>query len=144
MVEKILISKDKSILQLDKIHLYLSQEAYWCKNIPREVLAKAIENSLCFGAYVENSQIGFTRVMTDYATFAWICDVYVENEFHGRGIGKKMIAAVMEELSPLRLRRVALTTKDAHHLYEKFGFKLTATPEYWMEIKNNEVYQTNR
>jgi GNAT superfamily N-acetyltransferase len=142
--KSIYISSDKQKLQIEKIYSFLSKEAYWCKNIPLNVLEKAITNSLCVGAYEGNNQVGFSRVITDYATFAWLCDVYVEKKFNGQGIAKKMIEAVMNEILPLKLRRVALTTKDAHHLYEKFGFKLTATPEYWMEIKNNEVYQTNR
>lgn len=134
-----LVSDDKSLLQIEFVHSLL-HEAYWCKGIPIETLKSAIEGSLCFGAYLRGTQVAFARVVTDGATFAWVCDVIVDPNHRGEGISKKLMSYLMSHPKMQGFRRTCLTTKDAHGLYEQFGFKLTATPQYWMEIKNNDIY----
>jgi GNAT superfamily N-acetyltransferase len=137
------ISTDKSKLQLERVHRFLSQEAYWCLGIPLEVVRKAISTSLCFGVYAESGeQIGFARVVSDQATFAWICDVYIEKEYRGRGISTWLMETLMSHPELQGLRRLCLATKDAHTLYQKFGFVVTQTPGNWLEIKNNDIYKS--
>jgi len=138
------LSTDKSKLQIDRIHQFLSTEAYWSLDIPKEIVNCAIEGSLCIGLYENELQIGFARVVTDHATFAWICDVYVESKFRGKGLSKWMMECVMSHSSLKGLRRICLATKDAHKLYEKSGFEITKTPQYWMEIKNADIYKKMR
>lgn len=136
------ISTDQSLLQVDRIHQFLSQESYWSNSIPMSVVQKAIENSLCFGLYKNSGeQIGFARIVTDYATFAWLCDVYVEASVRGKGLSKWLMSCVMKHPELQGLRRICLATKDAHELYKKFGFQKTQSPENWMEIKDNEIYK---
>ena len=140
-----LISTDKQLLRLDAIHNFLSKEAYWCLGIPRAVVARAMDTSLCFGLYRTGAeglrQVGFARVVTDHATFAWICDVYIEEAFRRQGLSKWLMKSVMENPSLKGLRRVCLATKDAHSLYRPLGFEVTASPQNWMEIKDNEIYR---
>lgn len=138
-----LISTDKTLLQVDAIHHFLSTQAYWCLGIPKSTVQKAISSSLCFGLYdnVQKKQIGFARVVTDTATFAWLCDVYIEPESRGKGLSKWLMECVVAHPDLKNLRRICLATKGAHGLYEKFGFEKTKTPEYWMEIKDNDVYK---
>ncbi len=142
-MSEVFISEDKSLLQVDVIHQFLSEKAYWCLGIPKETVIKAIESSLCFGLFQSESKklIGFTRVVTDGATFAWICDVFILDEYRKRGYSKLLMDFVMKKLKPMNLRRISLATKDAHSLYKKFGFNLSETPQYFMEIKNNDVYK---
>lgn len=133
------ISDDKSLLQLDRIHSML-RDAYWSRGIPRETVARAIENSLCIGVYRGHEQVGFARIVTDKATFAWLCDVIIDEKYRGQGISKALMKFVLAHPDLQNLRRICLATKDAHTLYEQFGFKVTETPQNWMEIKNNEIY----
>jgi GNAT superfamily N-acetyltransferase len=137
------VSSDSSRLQIDRIHRFLSEKAYWCLGIPRETLERAIQSSLCFGGYerATGEQVAFARVVTDGATFAWLCDVYVEHAHRGRGISRLMMENIMAHPRLKGLRRFCLATKDAHGLYERFGFRVTETPGNWMEIKNNEIYR---
>jgi GNAT superfamily N-acetyltransferase len=140
-MSEIVFSTDPSRLDLSQIHAYLSGESYWAKNIPETTLKRAIDNSLCVGAYdaETGAQLGFARIITDYATFAYLCDVFVISERQGEGIGTKLIEVVCAELAPLGLRRWALATRDAHTLYEKFGFEIT--PEgSWMHRRFLDVY----
>jgi GNAT superfamily N-acetyltransferase len=136
------VSDRKDLLQLDRVHAFLSTKAYWCLGIPLEVVERAAANSLCFGAYraSDSVQVGFARVVTDQATFAWICDVYVEESARGHGISKELMKAVMAHPSLHGLRRICLGTHDAHELYKQFGFYVTKTPENWMEIKDDQIY----
>lgn len=135
------ISSDPSKLQKERIHAFLSTQAYWCLGLPRSVLARAIEGSICFGVYNrEDLQVGFARVVTDRATFAWLCDVYIEDAYRGKGLAHRLMEAVMAHPELQGLRRFCLTTKDAHSIYAKYGFEPTQTPTYWMEIKNNSIY----
>lgn len=138
--EDILISSDKSLLDLDRIHAFLVS-AYWSKGIPREVVERAIQNALCFGVYKAGAQIGFARVITDHATFAYLADVFIVQEEQRRGYGKALIAHVTEALGRLRLRRTLLATADAHGLYRQYGFTPLEKPDNFMEINVKDIYQ---
>jgi ribosomal protein S18 acetylase RimI-like enzyme len=129
------ISTDKSQLQMDEICAYLSR-SYWAKGRGRNVVERAIQNSLCFGLFHEGRQIGLVRIITDYATFAYLCDVYVLEEFQGKGLGKWLMSVVMSHPELQGLRRWSLVTRDAHGLYRQFGFNELQSPERWMEIFN--------
>ncbi|MDF3077535.1 MAG: family N-acetyltransferase [Sphingobacteriaceae bacterium] len=134
------ISSDKCLLQLDKIHHFLSVEAYWSKNIPKEVVTKAIENSFCVGIYLDGGQVGFCRIITDYSTFGYLADVYVLEAHRGKGLSKAMMAAIMELSWVNKLRRFTLATLDAHGLYKQFGFDQPKYPERLMEITKPNIY----
>jgi GNAT superfamily N-acetyltransferase len=117
------ISTDRERLDLDRIHRFLSTEAYWSPGVPREVVERSLENSLCFGVYAENGeQVGFARAVTDRATFAWLADVYIESQHRGHGLGKRLVAEVLAHPELQGLRRWMLGTADAHELYRRFGF----------------------
>ena len=135
------ISTDRSRLNLDTIHAFLT-ECYWAKGIPKDVIARSIQHSLCFGLYEEGKQIGFARVISDYATYAYIGDVFVLNEYRGQGLGRWLMQCIMQHPSLQGLRRWSLQTRDAHGLYEHFGFRSLNAPERWMEIHNCEVYES--
>lgn len=143
--DQYLISTDKSLLQIDRIHKFLSTEAYWCLDIPKKIVEASISSSLCFGLYDTKAsiqeQIGYARIISDGATFAWLCDVYVENNYRGNGLSKWLMECVFSHPDLQNLRRICLATKDAHELYKKFGFKVTETPQNWMEIKDNDLYR---
>lgn len=139
MQNNLMISDDKSLLQIESIYELL-KEAYWCKGIPLETLKIAINGSLCFAGYIDGKQIAFARVVTDGATFAWLCDVIVDPNHRGKGIAKKLMKYIMSHSKMLGFRRICLATKDAHSLYAQFNFKVTETPQNWMEIKNNDIY----
>ncbi|BAU54564.1 acetyltransferase GNAT family protein [Mucilaginibacter gotjawali] len=128
-----LISTDKSLLDFNSIYQYLSEESYWAKGLPAERLAMAIENSMCFGIFKENRQAGFARVVTDKATFAYICDVFVLPGYRGIGLSKWLIQSITEHPELQGLRRWSLATADAHGLYSQFGFTQLSRPENWME-----------
>ncbi|MBK7892719.1 MAG: GNAT family N-acetyltransferase [Bdellovibrionales bacterium] len=140
-----LLSTDPARLQVDRIHRYLAYESYWCVEIPKHIVQKAIDHSLCFGIYDESKpdhpQVAYARVVTDYATFAWICDVYVEKEYRGKGLSKWMMRQLVDHPDLKGLRRLCLATVAAHKLYEKVGFTVTQTPGSWMEIKDNDIYK---
>ena len=118
------ISNDPGRLDLDRVHRFLSTEAYWSPGVSREVVERSIANSLPFGVYSEETgeQVGFARVVTDYATFAWIADVYIEAAHRGHGLGKRLVAEILEHPDLQGLRRWLLGTADAHELYRRFGF----------------------
>lgn len=119
-----LISTDPSLLEVDVIYNYLSGESYWAKNIPRHVVEKSIANSLCFGLYHHNRQIGFARLITDKATFAYLADVFIISEYRGKGLSKWLIQVIHAHPELLGLRRWVLGTQDAHGLYEQFGWTI--------------------
>ena len=135
MNEEYSISADKSKLDVAVIHQYLSQEAYWCLNIPLDIVKRSIENSACFGVYQGNNQVGFARVVTDFATFGYLADVFILPEHRGLGLSKQFITFIMAYPPLQGLRRVMLVTKDAHGLYEQFGFQPIDSPENTMSIK---------
>lgn len=140
--ERFYISDDKSKLDLDVIHGYLSK-AYWSAGIPRERLAKAIQHSLCFGVYRydTHAQVGFARVVSDFAVRAHLCDVFVLETYRSRGLGRRLIEAVLAHPDLQRLRRWSLATSDAQDLYRKFGFTALKAPEMMMERVDPDAYK---
>ncbi len=135
-----IISTDKNRLQIDVIHRYLSEESYWAQNRTREQTETAIKNSLCFGVYRGENQIGFARVVTDYATFAYLGDVFILEEYRGRGLSKWLMQVIINHQDLQGFRRWILATKDAHLLYEKFEFSALRFPERWMEKTAPNAY----
>lgn len=134
------VSTDRERLQIDAIHKFLSEESYWAKERTREQTIKAIKNSLPFGVYKGENQIGFARVVTDYATFAYLGDVYILEEFRGKGLSKWLMEVIVNHPDLQGFRRWVLATKDAHALYEKFGFTKLKFPERWMEKAAPNAY----
>jgi len=136
-----IISTDKSRLDVAAIHAYLTR-SYWSPGIPKEIVERAIAGSLCFGLFTERGeQVGFARMITDAATFAYLADVYVLEEHRGKGLAKWMMETILAHPSLQGLRRILLATRDAHGLYAPFGFKPLARPEGYMEIHKPSVYE---
>lgn len=135
-----IISTDKNRLDVSYIHHYLSKESYWAQNIPFEIVHKAIEGSLCFGIYFYDKQVGFARVITDYATFGYLADVFVDKGHRGKGLSKELMRFIMNYENLTGLRRFMLATKDAHGLYTQFGFKPLKEPDRFLELKPFEKY----
>jgi len=133
------VSTDKSRLNVNVIHKYLSEESYWAQGRSLETVKCSIENSLCFGVYLNDQQIGFARVITDFAVFAWILDVFILKEYRGNGYGKDLMRAITTHEKLQNLQRWGLGTQDAHGLYSQFGFKSLSKPENMMEIKKTTV-----
>ncbi|MDP9125933.1 MAG: GNAT family N-acetyltransferase [Pseudomonadota bacterium] len=129
------ISSDPSRLQPDAIHAYLTR-SYWSPGIPKDVVVRGIANALCFGIYLGESQVGFARVITDKASFAYLADVYVLEEHRGQGLSKRLVEKILAHPDLQGLRRVLLATADAHGLYAQFGFAPLARPQNMMEIRN--------
>ena len=134
------ISTDKNRLQTALVHKFLIQESYWANTRTLEQTERAIENSLCFGVYHGEKQIGFARVISDLATFAYLGDVFILKEFRGRGLSKWLMETVVSYPDLQGLRRWILATKDAHGLYEQFGFTPLNLPERWMERADPNAY----
>ena len=134
------VSADPVLIDLDVVHGFLT-ECYWARGIPRDVVARAVENSLCFGVYTEGKQVGFARVISDYATYAYIGDVFVLEPFRGRGLGKWLMECVMRHPRLQGLRRWSLVTRDAHGLYSQFGFEPLKKSQNYMELHRADVYQ---
>jgi GNAT superfamily N-acetyltransferase len=137
-----LVSTDKTLLDVGAIHAFLTH-SYWAESVPRGVVAASIENSFPFGLYIEGRQIGFARVISDCATFAYLVDVYIEEPYRGRGLSKLLLEAVLKHPELQELRRWILATVDAHGLYRKFGFTSLAKPERWMELADSDIYKRN-
>ena len=127
------ISTDPERLDLNVVHGFLT-ECYWAKGIPREVVARSIDNSLCFGLYDNSEQAGFARVISDYATYAYVGDVFVLDSYRGRGLGKWLMECIMQHPRLQGLRRWSLVTEDAQGLYAQFGFTPLRMPERHMEL----------
>jgi GNAT superfamily N-acetyltransferase len=136
----LLISDDQARLDRSLIHAFLSGHSYWAKGIPLETVNRSIEHSLCFGMYRAGRQVGFARAITDGATFAWLADVFIVEEQRGHGLGKKLIAAVKAHPGLQGLRLFMLGTRDAHTLYEQFGFGPIKQAERFMEIRAENSY----
>ena len=127
------ISTDKARLDIEAVHRYLSEESYWAAGRAREVVARSIENSVCVGAYApDGAQAGFARVVTDGATFAWLCDVFVFEDHRGRGLARTLVRAAMDAVPAVR--RWVLATADAHGVYAPFGF-VPIDGDRWMEAR---------
>lgn len=134
------ISTDQSLLDIDVIYQFVSN-SYWAKGIPGETLSKALAHSLCFGLYEQETQIGFARVITDGATFAYLADVFIVEQHQGKGLSKWLMEVVMSHPQLQGLRRFMLATRDAHGLYEKFGFTAIAEPQILMQVHRPNIYQ---
>ena len=140
MPENYFISNDKTKLDIIMIHDFLSNRSYWAKGRPIEKVRRCIKNSLCFGLYEEDGkQVGFARVVTDYAVFAWIMDVFILESHRGQGLGKMLMKHIMEYPALQDLRRWGLGTEDAHGLYKQFGFGPLTKPENMMAKLNREA-----
>ena len=134
------VSDEPRRLDRSRIFRFLSQESYWAGGIPQATVEKALEHSLCFGLYRRGAQVGFARVVTDRATFAYLCDVYVDAPARGEGLGEWMVSCVLEHPELQGLRRICLMTRDAHGLYERFGFRPMPDPARYLEIHRPGVY----
>ncbi len=139
-VGDIVVTTDRSRLDLDVIHGFLTT-SYWARGVPRDVVARSMEHSLCFGAFDDGRQVGFARVVSDRATFAYICDVFALESHRGSGVGKSLMAAIMSHPELQGLRRWTLFTRDAHGLYRQFGFGAAAHPERLMEVVDRDPYR---
>ena len=137
-----LISTDKQKLDFAVIHGFLSREAYWALNIPEDVVRRSIEGSLCFGVYHRGAQVGFARLITDFATMAYVADVFIMREYRGRGLSKWLMACMTGLPELAVLRRWVLVTRDAHSLYEGVGFKPLRELEGYMERRRPNPYGT--
>ncbi|RTD94651.1 N-acetyltransferase [Variovorax atrisoli] len=133
------ISIDPARLDLSAIHAFLTQ-AYWSLGVPLATVAKAVQNSVCVGAYLGQEQIGFARAITDGATFAYFADVYVLEGHRGSGLSRRMMEELTAHPELQGLRRMLLVTRDAHGLYEKFGFKRLSAPDRFMELHKPNAY----
>ena len=138
---QLLVSTDPAKLDVEAVHAFLSR-AYWCEGIPRETVERALRHSLCFGLFDGAAQIGLARVVTDYATFAYLCDVYVLPGHRGRGLGKWLIECLLAHPAVPGLRRINLATHDAHPLYARYGFRPLRQPETFMELHKPDIYKT--
>jgi GNAT superfamily N-acetyltransferase len=143
MPDRYEILTDPSRFDLDLIYDFL-RSSYWARNIPRGVVEKCIQNSLCFGAFSEGQQVGFARAITDRATFAYLADVFVIPSHRGRDVAKLLIRAILDHPDLQGLRRFLLATQDAHGLYAKFGFQPLSHPEYFMSIHNPNIYSLSQ
>lgn len=136
----LLVSTNPAKLDVNAIHAFLTR-AYWCEGIPRDIVERAVRQSLSFGLFDGAAQVGLARVVTDYATFAYLCDVYVLESHRGQGLGKWLIECVMAHPQLQGLRRFNLATRDAHELYAQFGFQPLAKPEAHMERHKPDIYK---
>ncbi len=139
-IDNYVISTDRAKLDINYIHHYLSVESYWAKNIPLEIVKQSMEGSLCFGIYHQHKQIGFARVITDYATFGYLADVFIDKNYRGKGLSKELMTFIMEQDVIKKLRRFMLATLDAHGLYAQFGFEKLEGDKRLMGIKFFEQY----
>lgn len=134
------ITNDVSRFDLEAVHDYLCNRSYWAEGIPFDVFLRSVENALCFGVFQGDKQVGFCRVVTDKATFAYIGDVFVLEEYRGNGLSKWLMEVVSEHPELQGLRRTILATADAHGLYAQFGFTPLGRPDRWMEKHDPLVY----
>lgn len=135
------VSADAQRLDVKTIHAFLAS-SYWSPGVPISIVERAINNSVCVGAYVAKSQVGFARVVTDKATFAYLADVFVLEAHRGRGLSRQMLQALLQLPELQGLRRMMLATRDAHGLYASFGFAPLSDPSRFMELHNPDVYAT--
>ena len=143
---KYVVSTDSKHVDRELVWRFLHDEAYWSLGVPRDIVEQAIDGSICFSAFAGDPdsgapQVGFARVVTDKATFAWLCDVFVLPEHRGRGVAKELMDAVMSHPDLQGLRNVMLATRDAHGLYAKVGFQPLAAPARFLEIADPDIYR---
>ena len=134
------ISTDPARIDLGVVHDFLTN-SYWARGIPLETVQRSIENSICFGIYHGVRQVGFARVVTDHATFAYLGDVFVLPGYRGRGLSKWLMECIMAHPDVQGLRRWMLATQDAHELYQRYGFVPLKAPERWMEVHRPDIYK---
>ena len=139
----IIVSDDRALLDIPMIHRFLSEESTWARRIPYATVERAIRNSLCFGAYENGGQVGFARVVTDGATFGYLCDVFTISTHRGRGIAHLLLDAILAHPEIQGLRRFNLATTSAAGLYEKYGWKPLAMPQIHMERHFPDMYERN-
>ncbi len=130
------INNDKAQLNLDYVYQFLTEQAYWAKNLSFEKFKTAVENSACFGVYHQDKQIGFARVVSDNSTFAYLADVFIEKEYRKQSLAKWLLQTILNQPEYHNMKRWMLATADAHVLYKQFGFKPLNKPERFMEIFN--------
>ena len=135
-----LISTDKNKIDIDYVHAFLSQ-SYWSPGVPIIVVKKAMKGSLCFGIYYKDKQIGYARMVTDKATFAYLADVFIDEDHRGKGLAKWLVETILAHPQLQGLRRILLATKDAHKLYEQCGFTTINNPERYM-VYNPAAYKS--
>ena len=136
------LSDDAARFDLARAHGWISTESYWAEGIPFETFAKSCANSLVVGAYAsDGAMVAMARVVTDRATFGWVCDVFVDASRRGDGLGKKLMGYLKAHPDLQGFRRLHLATRDAHGLYRQFGFTALTAVENWMEIRNRDVYR---
>jgi GNAT superfamily N-acetyltransferase len=136
------ISIDPHRLNIEIIHKFLAEDSYWSIGIPRAIVERAIQNSLCFGLYHGNAQVGFARVVTDRSTFALLADLFILDPHRGKGLSKWLMRSIVEHEDLQGLRRLLLLTSDAHNLYSRFGFRELGSPSRFMEVFRQDVYTT--
>jgi GNAT superfamily N-acetyltransferase len=134
-------STDKKLLDVNYIHRFLSERSYWAAGIPIDLVRRSIENSLCLGIYQNTKQVGFARLVTDFSTFGYLADVFVDEAFRGKGLSKQLMNFIFSFEELKFLRRFILATKDAHGLYSQYGFALLKNPERFMERAQPEIYK---
>lgn len=134
-----LLSTDRALVDVNVVHAFLT-EAYWCAGIPRETVERAIRNSLCFAVFDGQRQVGFARVISDFATYAYLADVFVIEEYRGRGLSSWLMECIVAHPDLQGLRRWTLATRDAHGLYAKYGFTPLEAPDRFMERHDAKVY----
>ena len=136
------ISTDTHRLNLEVVHRFLAEDSYWSPGIPRSIVERAIENSLCFGVYHRAAQVGFARVITDKSTFALLADLFILEAHRGKGLSKWLMRCVVAHEDLQGLRRLLLLTSDAHGLYRQFGFKELGNPSRFMEVVRQDIYRS--
>ncbi|HEU0065293.1 MAG TPA: GNAT family N-acetyltransferase [Flavisolibacter sp.] len=143
LLKEYFVSTDKSKIDIEYVHNFL-RTSYWAENISFDVIKRAINGSLCFSVFHLDKQVGFARVITDTATFAYLADVFIDPNYRGKGLSKLLMKTILKYPDLQRLRRFMLATKDAHGLYEQFSFKPITNPERYMVIHKPDVYKENR
>jgi len=134
-------STDKKLLDINYIHRFLSERSYWAEGIPIDFVRRSIENSLCVGIYQNTKQVGFARLVTDFATFGYLADVFVDETFRGKGLSKQLMEFIFSFEELKFFRRMILATKDAHGLYSRYGFTLLKNPDRFMERAQPGIYK---
>lgn len=134
------INDDKSKVNIDYVHRFLTR-CYWAEGIPRDVVQRSVNGSLCFSVFYKKGQIGFARVITDEATFAYLCDVFIDENYRGKGLGKWLMETILVYPTLQGLRRFMLATRDAHGLYQQYGFAPLTFADRWMQIHHPDAYK---
>ena len=138
--DRFYISTENEKMDIDLIHSFLTR-SYWAEGISKEIIGRSVEGALCFGVFENEKQVGFARMITDRATFAYLADVFIIEEYRGRGLSKWLMEVIMSHPDLQRLRRMMLATRDAHELYKKFGFTPLNNVDRWMHIHQPEIYK---